>query len=181
MDREHEEQMINNFRSEMEEKIKEKEREQQEEKQERERKEEAVEEEAEVATKVMEMVTEEVASEVESQEGQTEPALPKDESIKVTKKKNPEKKLIFKNRLRFTPQLSTMSSLSRRWLRGRLTRSPTARRSVFIFFSKKIKNKTCGQFQCFGNLSFLRENCFRQIYLGLSASIDRKYVFEILI
>ena len=86
MDREHEEQMINNFRSEMEEKIKEKEREQQEEKQERERKEEAVEEEAEVATKVMEMVTEEVASEVESQEGQTEPALPKDESIKVTKK-----------------------------------------------------------------------------------------------
>ena len=90
MDKEHEEQMINNFRSEMEEKIKEKEREQQEEKQERERKEEAVEEEAEVATKVMEMVTEEVASEVESQEGQTEPALPKDESIKVTKKKDPE-------------------------------------------------------------------------------------------
>merc|ERR550532_3092571 len=72
MDREHEEQMINNFRSEMEEKIKEKEREQQEEEQE-----------AEVATKVMEVVTEEVVSEVESQEGQTEPALPKDESIKV--------------------------------------------------------------------------------------------------
>ena len=82
MDREHEEQMINNFRSEMEEKIKEKEREQQEEKQEREKKEEEVEE-AEVATKVMEVVTEEVVSEVESQEGQTEPALPKDESIKV--------------------------------------------------------------------------------------------------
>ena len=135
MDREHEEQMINNFRSEMEEKIKEKEREQQEEKQERERKEEAVEEEAEVATKVMEMVTEEVASEVESQEGQTEPALPKDESIKVTKKISGIK-LIFKNRLRFTPQLFTMSSLSRRWLRGRLTRSPTARRSVFIFLFK---------------------------------------------
>ena len=82
MDREHEEQMINNFRSEMEEKIKEKEREQQEEKQEREKKEEELEE-AEVATKVMEVVTEEVVSEVESQEGQTEPALPKDESIKV--------------------------------------------------------------------------------------------------
>ena len=82
MDREHEEQMINNFRSEMEEKIKEKEREQQEEKQEREKKEEEVEE-AEVATKVMEVVTEEVVSEMESQEGQTEPALPKDESIKV--------------------------------------------------------------------------------------------------
>merc|ERR1712240_429429 len=49
MDREHEEQMINNFRSEMEEKMKEKEREQQE----------------------------------ENQGGQTEPALPKDESIKV--------------------------------------------------------------------------------------------------
>merc|ERR1719264_2329931 len=64
MDREHEEQMINNFRSEME------------------KKEEEVEE-AEVATKVMEVVTEEVVSEVESQEGQTEPALPKDESIKV--------------------------------------------------------------------------------------------------
>ena len=79
MDREHEEQMINNFRSEMEEKIKEKEREQEEEKQEREKKEE----EAEVATKVMEVVTEEVVSEMESQEGQTEPALPKDESIKV--------------------------------------------------------------------------------------------------
>jgi len=31
----------------------------------------------------MEVVTEEVVSEVESQEGQTEPALPKDESIKV--------------------------------------------------------------------------------------------------
>merc|ERR1719400_112223 len=72
MDREHEEQMINNFRSEMEEKIKEKEREQQEEKQERERKEEAV-----------ELVTEEVVSEADNQEGQTEPALPKDESIKV--------------------------------------------------------------------------------------------------
>ena len=139
MDREHEEQMINNFRSEMEEKIKEKEREQQEEKQERERKEEAVEEEAEVATKVMEMVTEEVASEVESQEGQTEPALPKDESIKVTKKRSGIK-LIFKNRLRFTPQLSTMSSLSLRWLRGRLTRSPTARRSVFIFFLQDKSN-----------------------------------------
>ena len=82
MDREHEEQMINNFRSEMEEKIKEKEREQEEEKQEREKKEEE-EEEAEVATKVMEVVTEEVVSEMESQEGQTEPALPKDESIKV--------------------------------------------------------------------------------------------------
>merc|ERR550517_1240115 len=77
MDREHEEQMINNFRSEMEEKI-----EQEEEKQEREKKEEE-EEESEVATKVMEVVTEEVVSEVESQEGQTEPALPKDESIKV--------------------------------------------------------------------------------------------------
>ena len=140
MDREHEEQMINNFRSEMEEKIKEKEREQQEEKQERERKEEAVEEEAEVATKVMEMVTEEVASEVESQEGQTEPALPKDESIKVTKKDKKIKLILHqKNRLRFTPQLSTMSSLSRRWLRGRLTRSPTARRSVFIFFSRQVK------------------------------------------
>ena len=98
MDREHEEQMINNFRSEMEEKIKEKEREQQEEKQERERKEEAVEEEAEVATKVMEMVTEEVASEVESQEGQTEPALPKDESIKVTEKRSGIK-LIFKKQV----------------------------------------------------------------------------------
>merc|ERR1719229_719011 len=71
--------MINNFRS----KIKEKECEQQEEKQERERKEEAVEEEAEVATKVMEVVTEEVVSEADNQEGHTEPALPKDESIKV--------------------------------------------------------------------------------------------------
>ena len=149
MDREHEEQMINNFRSEMEEKIKEKEREQQEEKQERERKEEAVEEEAEVATKVMEMVTEEVASEVESQEGQTEPALPKDESIKVTKKRSG-KKLIFKNRLRFTPQLSTMSSLSRRWLRGRLTRSPTARRSVFIFSPKKFKTSQVVIFNVLG-------------------------------
>ena len=100
MDREHEEQMINNFRSEMEEKIKEKEREQQEEKQEREKKEE----EEEVATKVIiviiiiiiiiaiiiivankvvEVVTEEVVSEADNQEGQTEPALPKDESIKV--------------------------------------------------------------------------------------------------
>merc|ERR1712209_323946 len=69
MDREHEEQMINNFRSEMEEKIKEKEREQQEEKQEREKK--------------VEVVTEEVVSEADNQEGQTEPALPKDESIKV--------------------------------------------------------------------------------------------------
>jgi len=79
MDREHEEQMINNFRSEMEEKMKEKEREQQEEKQEREKKEE----EEEVATKVVEVVTEEVVSEADNQEGQTEPALPKDESIKV--------------------------------------------------------------------------------------------------
>merc|ERR1712117_65664 len=68
MDREHEEQMINNFRSEMEEKMKEKEREQQEEKQEREK-----EEEEEVATKVVEVVTEEVVSEADNQEGQTEP------------------------------------------------------------------------------------------------------------
>ena len=97
MDREHEEQMINNFRSEMEEKMKEKEREQQEEKQEREKKEEEEEVATKViiviiiiivaiiiiATKVMEVVTEEVVSEAENQEGQTEPALPKDESIKV--------------------------------------------------------------------------------------------------
>ena len=96
MDREHEEQMINNFRSEMEEKMKEKEREQQEEKQEREKKEEEEEEEVAtkviivitiiiiiVATKVVEVVTEEVVSEADNQEGQTEPALPKDESIKV--------------------------------------------------------------------------------------------------
>ena len=98
MDREHEEQMINNFRSEMEEKIKEKEREQQEEKQEREKKEEEEELATKVimviiiiiiaiiiivATKVVEVVTEEVVSEADNQEGQTEPALPKDESIKV--------------------------------------------------------------------------------------------------
>ena len=98
MDREHEEQMINNFRSEMEEKIKEKEREQQEEKQEREKKEEEEEVATKViividifivaiiiivATKVVEVVTEEVVSEADNQEGQTEPALPKDESIKV--------------------------------------------------------------------------------------------------
>ena len=80
MDKEHEEQMINNFRAEMEEKIKEKEREQAEEKQEREmeKKEEEVEqetvEEAEVATEI-------VASE---ETAQTEPAPPKDESIKVS-------------------------------------------------------------------------------------------------
>merc|ERR1712079_131713 len=37
----------------------------------------------EVATKVVEVVTEEVVSEADNQEGQTEPALPKDESIKV--------------------------------------------------------------------------------------------------
>merc|ERR1712203_168278 len=36
-----------------------------------------------VATKVVEVVTEEVVSEADNQEGQTEPALPKDESIKV--------------------------------------------------------------------------------------------------
>ena len=94
MDREHEEQMINNFRSEMEEKMKEKEREQQEEKQEREKKEEEEEVATKViivitiiiiivATKVVEVVTEEVVSEADNQEGQTEPALPKDESIKV--------------------------------------------------------------------------------------------------
>ena len=94
MDREHEEQMINNFRSEMEEKIKEKEREQQEEKQERAKKEEEEEVATKViivitiiiiivATKVVEVVTEEVVSEADNQEGQTEPALPKDESIKV--------------------------------------------------------------------------------------------------
>ena len=94
MDREHEEQMINNFRSEMEEKMKEKEREQQEEKQEREKKEEEEEVATKViiviiiiiiivATKVVEVVTEEVVSEADIQEGQTEPALPKDESIKV--------------------------------------------------------------------------------------------------
>ena len=99
MDREHEEQMINNFRSEMEEKIKEKEREQQEEKQEREKKEEEEEVATKVimviiiiiiiaiiiivATKVVEVVTEEFVSEADNQEGQTEPALPKDESIKV--------------------------------------------------------------------------------------------------
>ena len=92
MDREHEEQMINNFRSEMEEKMKEKEREQQEEKQEREKKEEEVATKVIivitiiiiiVATKVVEVVTEEVVSEADNQEGQTEPALPKDESIKV--------------------------------------------------------------------------------------------------
>ena len=94
MDREHEEQMINNFRSEMEEKMKEKEREQQEEKQEREKKEDEEEVATKViivitiiiiivATKVVEVVTEEVVSEADNQEGQTEPALPKDESIKV--------------------------------------------------------------------------------------------------
>ena len=127
MDREHEEQMINNFRSEMEEKIKEKE---EEEKQEREKKEEE-EEEAEVATKVMEVVTEEVVSEMESLEGQTEPALPKDESIKVHIKKY--RKLIYigkTNRLRCTQLQSTTSCWSQRLLMHRPTRSHTARRSV---------------------------------------------------
>ena len=131
MDREHEEQMINNFRSEMEEKIKEKEREQQEEKQERERKEEAVEEEAEVATKVMEMVTEEVASEVESQEGQTEPALPKDESIKVYKRLIWQEVIVeIQIRLRCMQPQSITSYSSRRWRTLKPTRSPTARRLV---------------------------------------------------
>ena len=127
MDREHEEQMINNFRSEMEEKMKEKEREQQEEKQEREKKEEEVEE-AEVATKVMEVVTEEVVSEVESQEGQTEPALPKDESIKVFINDRNDVIVEIQLRLRCTQQQSTTSCLSRRWRTHKPTRSPTARR-----------------------------------------------------
>jgi len=74
MDKEHEEQMINNFRAEMEEKIKEKERQQEEEKQER-----VKEKKAEEAAKV-EVATEIIVSE---ETVQTEPAPPKDESIKV--------------------------------------------------------------------------------------------------
>jgi len=74
MDKEHEEQMINNFRAEMEEKIKEKERQQEEEKQER-----VKEKKAEEAAKV-EVATEVIVSE---ETVQTEPAPPKDESIKV--------------------------------------------------------------------------------------------------
>jgi hypothetical protein len=79
MDREHEEQMINNFRAEMEDKIKEKEREQQAEKMEREKEkkdEEVVEE--ETATEEVEAATEGVA-----ETAQTEPVPPKDDSIKV--------------------------------------------------------------------------------------------------
>jgi len=79
MDREHEEQMINNFRAEMEEKMKEKEREQEEEKQERlkENKEESLGSAVEplsVATEVAPLAEETV---------QTDPAPPKDQSIKV--------------------------------------------------------------------------------------------------
>ena len=74
MDKEHEEQMINNFRSEMEAKIKEKEREQQEEKNEKIKEKKAEE--------AIEAVTEQVA-EIETVE--TEPAPPKEISgdIKV--------------------------------------------------------------------------------------------------
>ena len=159
MDREHEEQMINNFRSEMEEKIKEKEREQQEEKQEREKKEEEEEVATKVimviiiiiiaiiiivATKVVEVVTEEVVSEADIQEGQTEPALPKDESIKVGRQLRTTRivhrlniapgprpyfiLIILIPRWRFTRPRSTTSCWSPRLPTPRPTRSPTARR-----------------------------------------------------
>ena len=74
MDKEHEEQMINNFRSEMEAKIKEKEREQQEEKNEKIKEKKAEE--------AIEAVTEQV---VEVETVETEPAPPKEISgdIKV--------------------------------------------------------------------------------------------------
>merc|ERR1712127_118471 len=83
MDKEHEEQMINNFRSEMEAKIREKEHQQEEEKLEREKEkkeEEMAATKEESIPKEVEVVTEVVTSE---ETVQTEPAPTKEESIKV--------------------------------------------------------------------------------------------------
>ena len=84
MDKEHEEQMINNFRSEMLTKIKEKEHQQEEEKLEREKEkkeEEMAATKEESMPKEVEVVTEVVTSE---ETVQTEPAPTKEESIKVS-------------------------------------------------------------------------------------------------